>query len=300
MKRIITILFSYIFVVFLQAYGRDWPEDKVVEIDGIAYHLLYDLLVPDCEGNEYYEIIDRYAVVAPLHLLDGGSESKYSGNVVIPNNLEYDGFTYGIYSLEENCFVDCNDLESVTIAAFGYIPDSAFRNCPKLKKIDLSGCYNDCTLGSYAIAECPELKEFTLPSGITDLDAQAIEASGLEKIELPETLYSIGAEALCLPSLKELICHVKTPIVMNATNPFGCGEKGINLKECTLRVPAESVEAYKSANYWKDFGQILPIEETGIAAAEAEAESGKAYDLLGRQASGKGVRIVNGKKMLVR
>ena len=38
----------------------------------------------------------------------------------------------------------------------------------------------------------------------------------------------------------------------------------VPLADATLYVPAESVEAYKSANQWKDFGTILPISGTDL------------------------------------
>lgn len=65
-------------------------------------------------------------------------------------------------------------------------------------------------------------------------------------------------------------------------------------------MPAESVTAYKTADHWKEFGRILPIENADIVAPNAATEAAEAYDLLGRPATGNGVRIINGKKTLVR
>lgn len=270
----------------------DWEWPRAV-IDGIAYSLeTYDI---DCEGGTFRTA----SVINPSELFIG--YDKYSGDIVIPTRVEHDGFFYTVNSIFENCFAECKNLESVICPSIGSVMSYAFKDCPLLAKINFSNSdYLGAWIYSYGITDCPKLKELILPPHLSTLCDNAIEAAGLEKLELPESLNSIGDEALCLPSLKELVCHVKTPIGITASNPFGSGEKGISLKKCTLRVPAESVEAYKSSNHWKNFGQILPIEETGIAAIEAEVETGKTYDLLGCPASGKGVRIVNGKKTLVR
>ena len=36
-------------------------------------------------------------------------------------------------------------------------------------------------------------------------------------------------------------------------------ESGVNLSMCVLRVPAASVSAYRAAEVWKDFGNIVAI-----------------------------------------
>ena len=40
--------------------------------------------------------------------------------------------------------------------------------------------------------------------------------------------------------------------------------------EATLYVPEESLEDYKSAIYWKDFGTILPITQTGLEDTQSD------------------------------
>ena len=42
---------------------------------------------------------------------------------------------------------------------------------------------------------------------------------------------------------------------------------GIHVNQATLYVPASSLEAYRNADQWKEFGTILPIDETQIPSA---------------------------------
>jgi len=59
------------------------------------------------------------------------------------------------------------------------------------------------------------------------------------------------------------------------------------IDKATLHVPAASVEAYKVADGWKDFGKIVAIgEETAIKSAICEdAEINNVYDMNGRKLS---------------
>ena len=90
---------------------------------------------------------------------------------------------------------------------------------------------------------------------------------------------------------------------------FGGGD----CTNCTLYVPAESIELYKAAEGWKEFGNILPIDEssaiTEIQQDKADEhvtvynlqgvlvlETDDAADLKTLQS---GAYIVNGKKMII-
>jgi hypothetical protein len=42
----------------------------------------------------------------------------------------------------------------------------------------------------------------------------------------------------------------------------------VPVSDIPLYVPAESVDAYEEANQWKEFGQILPIENTSVNQVE--------------------------------
>ena len=64
-------------------------------------------------------------------------------------------------------------------------------------------------------------------------------------------------------SLKSLTCSAVTPPTFfnfDGTPENYMALYGVPLEECTLYVPAGSIESYKSADYWKDFGSIKPIK----------------------------------------
>ena len=42
----------------------------------------------------------------------------------------------------------------------------------------------------------------------------------------------------------------------------------VSVSDIPLYVPTGSIDAYKEANQWKEFGQILPIESTSVDYVE--------------------------------
>ena len=89
-----------------------------------------------------------------------------------------------------------------------------------------------------------------------------------------------------------------TSIICEATIPPVCGAEcftNVNKTLCTLYVPAESVEAYKIADQWKDFYNIEP-DPTRVNGISAEKEKNPVsyFDFGGREipAPQKGTNIV--------
>ena len=74
-----------------------------------------------------------------------GSYDEYSGDVVIPETVTYNGITYTVTSLGDQCFCYCYSLTSITI------PNSV------------------TSLGWYCFYGCSSLTSITLPNSVTSL-----------------------------------------------------------------------------------------------------------------------------------
>ena len=80
------------------------------------------------------------------------------------------------------------------------------------------------------------------------------------------------------------------------------------IEDVTLHVPAQSIDAYKSAEPWKNFKEIVALTDsdpkpTGIKMAEiSDNNTDTIYDLNGRRVEhpSKGLYIKNGKKYVVK
>ena len=119
--------------------------------------------------------------------------------------------------------------------------------------------------------------------GVTILPARSCCANSPTVI-LPSTIKQIHTSAFGFGTdeqvidLKTLICKAMTPPEVGewgyyyptpsqysfssySANSYYTGSSWKYASECTLKVPAESVELYKQEKYWKNFGSIIPLNE---------------------------------------
>ena len=142
--------------------------------------------------------------------------------------------------------------------------------------------------------------EIEIPEGVTTInDYQLAYNPTTTKYTLPASLTTIKAKAFRNNS-------ALTTIVCAAVVPPTCGVdvfKNVPTS-CTVYVPAGSVDAYKAANGWKGFANILPLEATGIKDVQGSEFNvqGPSYNLNGMIVGDnyKGIVIQNGKKVFRR
>lgn len=119
--------------------------------------------------------------------VDDGDET-YTGEIVIPSSVVYDGEVYPVTSTSMWFLSQCYDVTSVSLGR------------------------NIKSIGQASFYEC----------------------SGL----------------------KDVYCYAKeTPEFLSPSAAFF----GLNLKNVTLHVPSGTLDKYKSASTWKDFGEIVEI-----------------------------------------
>ena len=173
------------------------------EIDGIYYN---------------FKLSDKTATVTYYDSSD--NVSAYSGSVVIPDMVTYDGTTYAVTSIDKTAFTGCSGLTSVTIPkSVTSIGSSAFFGCKGLTSVTIPE--NVTSIGTGAFTNCTGLTSLTynarncttcgtslypaFPSNITTLtignEVKAIPAyafqgcSGLTSVTIPESVTSIGSWA---------------------------------------------------------------------------------------------------------
>ena len=106
-----------------------------------------------------------------------------------------------------------------------------------------------------------------LPQTLTVIEHDAFEGcTQLSSILIPKNVTDIGASAFAdCTGLTEVICLAPTPPTMGQyANPSANSEifARVDVSNATLNVRSESVEAYKNADQWKEFGQIRPLPQT--------------------------------------
>ena len=160
-------------------------------------------------------------------------DTKYKGEIVIPDHVSYNGKDYTVTSIESSAFQNCNGLTSITI------PNSV------------------TSIGSYAFYKCSGLTSITIPNSVTSIGNNAfVWCSGLTSITIPNSVTSIGDGAFAY-------CSGLIDVISEIQNPFEI-ESGVfwsSYSKATLTVPNGTKSEYQQTNYWNEFEHI--VESSG-------------------------------------
>ena len=141
--------------------------------------------------------------------------NSYSGDIVIPENLERNYITYSVKLIDNQAFYYCSGLTSVTIPnSVTSIGDQAFTGCRGLTSVTIpksvtsigdkafSGCIGLTsvtilcpTVGSW-FSGMKTIKDVTLGEGVTSIVKEAFSGcSGLTSVTIGNSVTSIGGNA---------------------------------------------------------------------------------------------------------
>ena len=208
------------------------------------------------EDGIYYNINDDGASVSVTLKSTGYSDycRDYSGDVIIPETVTHDGVSYSVTAIT-NAFFYSFELTSVSIPnSITKIGHYAFTACINLPEIILPESVT--YIGNCAFEDCISLTEIVIPDGVTSMGEDPFfECTHLERVVLGRSLTSIGSFLFSsCTQLKDVTCLAPTPPHSWSTLKFVDPDV---YAHTTLHVPPESLEAYKSAVFWKEFSNII-------------------------------------------
>lgn len=170
--------------------------------------------------------------------------NKYSGDITIPETVEYNGVTYNVTSIGNDAFYNCSSLTSIDLPdGITSIGGQAFRYCSSLISIDLPDGVS--SIGNYAFSSC----------------------SSLTSIDLPDSLTSIGGEAF-------YDCSSLDRIYLRGENPFTYNSNSYLFdKNRAIIVPESAIDTYCTAEGWSDNAKHITSAERMNKSIEVTASN---------------------------
>ncbi len=175
------------------------------------------------------------------------------GEISIPNSVR---------TIGDSAFIRCTSLTSVNIPnSVTTIGNYAFYGCESLTSVSIPNSVT--TIGNNAFCSCP-LTTVSIPNSVTTISAGEFDnCRSLTSVIIPNTITMIGSYAFCwCSSLTSITCETTTPPIIGNDAFYGVPKNKV-----IVYVPANSVEAYKNAEGWKEF-TIKPFTEGEVYSGQ--------------------------------
>ena len=195
-RKLMFILLPLVFIVIGIIFAIYYNIPRVT----YSYNKKYDgYVVSEVYGNaSYYKIqskfkdkdvvgIDTRAFMGKTGLekieFEDVTKIKYFGRLCFSEciNLKEIDLSYSSL-IDKNAFYNCISLEEVNIGAY-YINGGAFFGCNNLKKVIFTEGLTG--VGSYAFAECKQLKELYIPQNTASIGNDCFINSSLTQLTVP-------------------------------------------------------------------------------------------------------------------
>ncbi|MBR5080955.1 MAG: leucine-rich repeat domain-containing protein [Bacteroidales bacterium] len=202
------------------------------------------------EGNTVYDSRDNCNAI-----IETATNTLVAGcnYTVIPSTVT---------AIGSGAFSGCTDLTSITIPdGVTAIGEDAFYYCYGLTSIIIPDLVT--SIGNRAFYYCADLTSVTLGNSVETIGADAFEyCLDLESITLPGSVTSIGENAfLSCGSLATVnMLAVSVPTLGGGYDFYGTSSSLV------IYVPYESLDAYKTAEFWSDYADIMqPMAYKSVA-----------------------------------
>lgn len=265
MKKIFLFLFS-LFITTMAAY--------TAEIDGIWYYL------------------DDKNKTAEVTCNSGGYGGCYSGDVVIPNTVSYNGNIYSVTEIGNSAFYNCSSLTSITIPnSVTTIGNYVFRDCSSLTSVT----WNAKNCGDFEYKNTPfyymnydnpnDYKIFDIRDQITSFtfgdSVERIPANlcygmeNLSSVVIPHSVTEIGESAfggcgkLRIVEIGNSLETIRRSAFSGCTAIYSISIDAIIppivesstfssvSRTAQIKVPCNAVAAYQASTYWNEFTNYI-------------------------------------------
>ena len=167
---------------------------------------------------------------------------EYTKSISLPNTLT---------TIEPEAFYHCDGLETINFPnSITSIGSQAFYNCSSLTTVNLGNSITDIPDCTFIF--CTNLKTLTLGNSLKTIGICGFDhCPNLTTVTIPSSVTSIGSSAFGNDTkITHVIVEAITPLAFSsyAFHPSYVEE---------IKVPAQSVDAYKAASGWSAFGDKI-------------------------------------------
>ena len=198
-------------------------------------------------------------------LADGTAEVEKARDcgveVVIPENVEYQGKTYRVTAVHDDAFSWIDYVQSVSLPeSVTSIGAGAFFNCRSLKKVSIPGKVTEIFLSTFA--ECPMLSEISLPETVTAIGSEAFEnCRSLQRLTVSKRLKRL--EMNCFrgcEKLEEMLLPDELEVFEKGMFAGCTSLRNVHLPNWLTAIPDETFYGCKSL---KEYSFKAPLTAIG-------------------------------------
>lgn len=234
--------FNYIFNENLTDVNFSGDIEVISYIDGDDYQVTgVSCIEPTVSGFKNYK--NRIILLSNITAIDGWAFQDCTNltSIEIPSSVT---------SMGVQIFYDCSNLKNVVLPeGITEITTNEFGFCRSLTSITIPSSVTSIGIGAFS--DCTSLTTITIPENVTSIGNQAFrQCSSLTTITIPESVKSIGRIAFYK-------CTSLTSVTLEATTPPTIQSDTFDDTVQTFYVPAESVEAYKTATNWANYADKI-------------------------------------------
>ena len=214
----------------------------------------WDEFVPDVGDKFVYDGFRFEITMKAKEIAVVRNGYQYSGDIVIPESVIYNGVKYSVTSIDSNVFESCENLTSVdipnSVISIGW---KAFNDCTGLTSLDISNSITE--INGYAFSGCYRLTTIEIPNSVNSIGDDAFSlCRGLTSVVIGNSVTSIGKRVFdCCYRIIEINCKPITPpnIDSNSFCDFNA----------TMNVPKGALSNYKNHPIW---GKFININEVNF------------------------------------
>lgn len=155
----------------------------------------HDIAVKNADGVTIYYNWYNAGLAVSFKGTSFKDANSYSGNVIIPESINYEGKTYSVTKIDSYAFSYCSNLTSITIPnSVRSIGEYAFVSCFGLTSVSIPG--NVTYIRDRSFSYCTGLTSVTIGNGVMSIMDEVFQGcSELTSITIPNSVRYIGKNA---------------------------------------------------------------------------------------------------------